>query len=879
MVAVSTNRLPNCPKANICARRFTDLKKMDATPIVVNNITDLKEMCKRIRRNTSIIYHDQKWKGRRIDKPESVADVYEEMIPTQQAMGETKIQEKIAKIKKNNQYLAGPVKVVYDSKHDIMFVKDGQHSLIASLFMGSPVKMILTTVMVTSSFNSFGCWCAYDKKGNRKCDVVKGLSKEIQQYKSDKGNCPVTLSNEDDPLGILWGMFSRDDPPLDHDYDDYDYKLDETTVFRRDQIADGILAHIRLHYPLKEKDITHVPQMQIRWKDRHAALTSMIKTASDTVNKMTFKLHLTETDRQFQILGQSTGSDKWKLCTPKLPRGLNNSVFTKLVNLQSLLDVLAKKEHHTFEGIGSAIGDLVGTCDQYDDSLITWSTPTSSFEHALEQYARETQDMQKILDYVKNSLFAAKQMCIIKLAKSQLVQDIRDFILLNYPKKRDKAMADVSRYRTSFLRRRRDLLACNIIYTQYYDRSAKKQSQPKILYDMMQSCVIDSDNGIKMSDVKGNQQDIYIQRFPTNLRELLTEEQQMERGLVGPLEVMRAGYHGLAEDVVAYIDKCGGSMSDGTEPLYDTNNPEEQKENVSFTCTSKRPTRMIKAKNVNVQSFLTSISSLVQSMIISQRTHRKERKVPYIPGTSLTDDIQTDVVLESELWDSALEQVPIQGIADAITKRLHDYPVVTTLSQIEMDKALKAIRIAEELVQKERKKKTEFRENLHNYNLLNLDPTLGNVFSTQRALAKFRIESKDPSALYNRNCANAIGFANVCTKLYRTILDPKNNELFIRSGYTRDEKDMSLIHGIIDKFIRGMILPTFKFSNNDREVDIILSTARDGDGIQGAADFCSRNCSGTVDDVVYTTSVDEAVLVASGPPPPPPPPPGPPPKL
>ena len=851
---------------------------MDAVP-VVSDITQLKEMCKSITKSTSIIYHDQKWQGRRIDKPVSVADVYEEMIPTQQAMGEKKIQEKISKIKEDNSYLAGPVKVVYDSARDIIFVKDGQHSLIASLFMGSRMKMILTTVLVSSTFNSFGCWCIYDKKGTRKCNVSTGLDKEMRQYKSNKGNCPVTLSIEDDPDGILWGMFSRNDPPLDHDYDDYDYQLEETTVARRDEISDEIMDYIRSKYPHNDENTQNMIRMKKRWKARHDALSVMIQIATDTVNQMSFRLHFNEkTTKEFQILSQATGTDTWRVCTPKIPRGLNHIVFAKLINLQSLFDVIHNNKLHAFSGIGSDIGDLVGTCEQYNNNLITWSHPTTSFEQRLEKYAQDTQNMQQILSYVKTSLFAAKQMCVIELAKSQLVEDLRDFILLNFPKKKEKAMVDVIRYRTSFLRRRRDILACNIIYEKYYDKDIpKRKSQPPILHEMMQPCVIDSDEGIKMSDVLPNQQDLYIQRFPANMKEMRTEERQMEQGIVGPLEVMRAGYHGLAETVLAYIDKCGGSMSDGIEPLFHTNNPEELKENTSFICTSKRPMRMMKSKNVNVSSFLTSITSLVQAMVVSQRPHRKKKKVSYIPGSSLNDDIQTDLLLESDLWDAALKQIPIQGIADAITKRLQDYPVVTTLSQIEMDTALKAIRTAEELAQKDLKKKMTFRTNLPTYNLLNLDPTLNNVFDTQKSLAKTRIESKDPSALYNRNCALAIGFANVCTTLYRTIMDPKTNELFIRSGYTRSSEDMSLIHGIIEQFIHRTIVPAFAFSSKEKDFNDIISTARDGEGIQGAADFCSRNCSGVVDDVVYTTDVEEEqIVVPSGPPPAPP---GPPPRL
>jgi hypothetical protein len=153
-----------------------------------------------------------------------------------------------------------------------------------------------------------------------------------------------------------------------------------------------------------------------------------------------------------------------------------------------------------------------------------------------------------------------------------LLHGLREHIQHKFPKNKKEALADVRAYRAPFIQRRRDIIACGEIYMEHYDPvlTKKKKSQPKVLYDALSaSCIVES--GEQFSSLVGMGQDIFINRLPAIMKAQETEDENMQRGLVAPLEVLRAGYHGLAEAVVSYIHACGGDMYDvgdvvGQEP-------------------------------------------------------------------------------------------------------------------------------------------------------------------------------------------------------------------------------------------------------------------------------------------------------------------------
>ena len=158
-------------------------------------------------------------------------------------------------------------------------------------------------------------------------------------------------------------------------------------------------------------------------------------------------------------------------------------------------------------------------------------------------------------------IYDTQRTCKIVLAKSQLLRDLRDHLQKNFPKTKKEVLVDVREYRASFIQRRRDITVCSEIYERNFSAEIAAtlpyQSQPKAMYDELQaSCITES--GEKMSSLKEMAQDIYIKRFPTTMKVHRTEDSKMQRGRDGALEVMRAGYHGIAESVISYIDTCGG---------------------------------------------------------------------------------------------------------------------------------------------------------------------------------------------------------------------------------------------------------------------------------------------------------------------------------
>ena len=153
----------------------------------------------------------------------------------------------------------------------------------------------------------------------------------------------------------------------------------------------------------------------------------------------------------------------------------------------------------------------------------------------MEQYAQKTQDIDKILEFVKDTLFSSQRICKIVLAKSQLLRDLRDHIERNFPKTKKEALADIRAYRASFLQRRREITACNKAYQKHYDEDIAAmlpyQSQPKELYDSLQaSCIVES--GERFSSLKQMGQDIYVKRFPVSMKEHEREDRKMQRSII-----------------------------------------------------------------------------------------------------------------------------------------------------------------------------------------------------------------------------------------------------------------------------------------------------------------------------------------------------------
>lgn len=139
----------------------------------------------------NILYNPIRLKGQRIDKPQDCKQVFTDILPSQQAFSERVIENKIRDLEATPTEI--PIVNVYRGG-DKLFVLDGQHRFIAAIFLGRPVDLKITTKGIPFSYDAWGCWCAYDLDGKVNCDKARcGLT-----------NCPVTLSQSDDPNGDLW---------------------------------------------------------------------------------------------------------------------------------------------------------------------------------------------------------------------------------------------------------------------------------------------------------------------------------------------------------------------------------------------------------------------------------------------------------------------------------------------------------------------------------------------------------------------------------------------------------------------------------------------------------------------------------------------------